>query len=127
MIIVWSRLSFGISSLAEHPNELFDVLYWLTGPEAGIFVIEAGRTAPMPRVDALTSPILDEYPFIKVSSDSLLTAEAPLRAANLREGEVSELIAQRFATVATGETIVDAPFLEELAQEMQAILDLPPV
>ena len=68
---------FGISSLAEHPNELFDVLYWLCGPEAGEFVITAGRTAPMPRIDALTSPLLADYPIMKVSSEGFLSAEPP--------------------------------------------------
>lgn len=117
---------FGISSLAVNPDELFDVLYWLTGPEAGEFVITAGRSSPMPRIDALNSPLLDDFPFMKATSKSMLSTEPPLRAANLREGEVSDLIAQRFSTFATGETPMDQAFLDQVADEMQEILDMPP-
>ena len=116
---------YGISANVKHPEACFGVLHWLTGREAGIYMLEAGTGQVIPRVDILNDPIIDKYPWEKTVAASISTAEVLQKSANLRDREINELIGQKFQTVDTGQTVPDQAFLDGLASEIQKILDMP--
>ncbi len=115
---------YAIAARSQHPDAAFTVLQWMTGHEAALFMAKA-LDSIMPRFDLLNDPALDDMPVSKKHAAAVLAAEIPQSAANLRDTEINDLMAQRFQTVDTGETVPDKAFLDSLAEEIQAILDMP--
>ena len=117
---------YGISSNAEHKAECFDVLYWFNSKEAGLFAVESGQTAPAPRVDVLSDPLLDEYPIVKATANAINGAERERIPGNLRNKEAGDILTQNMTLVDTGTQVPDQAFLDKLAADIQAVLDMPP-
>ena len=117
---------YGVSANAEHPAACFDVLYWINSKDAGLFAIESGQTLPAPRDDVLKDPLLDNYPVVKSSGDAIFGSEKERIPANLRNQEVGDILTQAMTLVDTGAQVPDKAFLDKLAADMQAVLDLPP-
>ena len=90
-----------------------------------MFAVESGQTSPAPRVDVLSDPLLDKYPLVKATASAINTSEQDPYPANLRNKEVRDALTQAMTLVDTGTQIPDKAFLDKLAADMQAAMDLP--
>lgn len=118
---------YGVSANASNPAATFDVLYWLTNKEAGEFQIDAGALLAIPRHDVLNYEGFENNPVAKTNTEMLSEVDPTPIAANARTNEINNLLSQRFAPVDIGEQVPDKAWLDQLTDEIQEILDMPPL
>jgi ABC-type glycerol-3-phosphate transport system substrate-binding protein len=116
---------YGVSANPSDPAATFRVLYWLTNKEGGEFQVDTGNTNVAPREDVFAYEGLANNLVASMNAAALPGVDRVPRAANQRDGEIRTVIEQRFAPVDNGETVPDKAFLDQLAGEIQALLDMP--
>jgi multiple sugar transport system substrate-binding protein len=113
-----------ITTASQHPNEAFQWLQYLCGQDSGVLLGVIGGTVGG-RPDVYNSPVLLRNEYRKVFKELMDNAQDSRITANWRQEEAEKALDQLTQPLWAGEAKPDKPFIDNVAAQIQDILNKP--